>query len=140
MIGRKNTRKQSIKRVAVGSSVAAAAGYVAGILTAPKSGKETRGDIKKAANKGVGEVEKDLKKARDELEQTMKDVKSSSGKAGAKAQQEAKQLLAKAKEAKDKASDVLSAVKAGSAEDKELDRAVKQAKHALKNLREYLKK
>lgn len=36
-------------QVVVGTLVAAAAGLVAGILTAPKSGKETRSDIKKRA-------------------------------------------------------------------------------------------
>ena len=33
------------KKVAVGAVVAAAAGFVAGILTAPKSGKETREEV-----------------------------------------------------------------------------------------------
>jgi gas vesicle protein len=50
MIGRR--QKSNFKRVAIGSGIAAAAGFVAGVLTAPKSGKETRADIKTATNKG----------------------------------------------------------------------------------------
>ena len=34
------------KKVLIGTALGLAAGYVAGILTAPKSGKETRQDIK----------------------------------------------------------------------------------------------
>lgn len=37
------------KKLAVGAVVGAVAGVVAGVLMAPKSGKETRGDIKKRA-------------------------------------------------------------------------------------------
>lgn len=37
------------KKLAVGAIVGAVAGVVAGVLMAPKSGKETRGDIKKKA-------------------------------------------------------------------------------------------
>lgn len=36
-------------KLAIGAIVGAAAGVVAGILTAPKSGKETRDDIKRKA-------------------------------------------------------------------------------------------
>ena len=46
---------------AAGAVVAGVAGYVAGILTAPKSGKETREDIKHAATKAKTEAEKKLK-------------------------------------------------------------------------------
>jgi len=37
------------KKLAVGAVVGAIAGTVVGVLMAPKSGKETRGDIKKRA-------------------------------------------------------------------------------------------
>lgn len=38
------------KKLAIGAIVGAAVGVVAGILTAPKSGKETRDDIKEKAD------------------------------------------------------------------------------------------
>jgi len=53
---------KSTKRLALGTVFAAAVGYLTGILTAPKSGKETRKDIKDAAEHGMAEAEKQLKK------------------------------------------------------------------------------
>jgi gas vesicle protein len=140
MIGRRDRRRQNIKRVAIGSSIAAAAGYVAGLLTAPKSGKETRKDIKQAADKGVAGAEDELKQLRVELDKVVKEAKVSGGKAGAKAQKEFKELVAKAKDSKDKAGEVLGAIRKGDARDEDLAKALKQAKHSLHNLRTYLKK
>lgn len=42
----------------------AAAGFVAGILTAPKSGKETRADFKKKADEMKKEADKKTKEAK----------------------------------------------------------------------------
>ncbi len=44
-------KKDNGKKIAIGTAIGLAAGYVTGILTAPKSGKETRQDIKKIAPK-----------------------------------------------------------------------------------------
>jgi gas vesicle protein len=62
----------------------AAAGFVAGVLLAPKSGKETRQDIKDKAteykgkaNAGVAEVKKGAEHVKDELvdsAEVMKDI------------------------------------------------------------------
>jgi gas vesicle protein len=62
MIRRKNNKGDVIKKVAIGSAIAAGVGYLTGILTAPKSGKATRQDIKKATAKKAKEAEKELKK------------------------------------------------------------------------------
>ena len=59
--------KNSGKKIAIGTIVAGAVGYVAGILTAPKSGKETRKDIGDAAVKAKNEAERKLKKMHSEL-------------------------------------------------------------------------
>lgn len=133
MIGRRAQKRQALKRLAIGSTVAAVAGYVAGILTAPKSGKETRADIKKTA-------EKDLKNLHTDLDKVINEAKSASKDASAKAQKELKELIVKAKDAKEKAREVLSAIHEGEAEDQDLNKAVKQANTSLKNLRNYLKK
>ncbi len=136
----RNRRKETAKKVAIGSTIAAAAGYLAGILTAPKSGKQTRQEIKKAADKGVANAESELKNLHVDLEKAAKDAKKASAKAGAKAQQELKVLVDKAKASKDKAGAVVSAVRRGEASDEDLAKAVKQAHHALANLKTYLKK
>jgi gas vesicle protein len=140
MIGRKKNSHDTLKKVAIGSGVAAAAGYVAGVLTAPKSGKETRGDIKAAAKQSRAEAEKDLKKLQIELEKLMKEAKTRGGKLSAKAQKELKALVEKAKNSKDKTREVISAVRKGDADDQDLKRAVKNAHSSIDHLREYLRK
>lgn len=134
------SRRQNMKRLAIGSSIAAVAGYAVGLLTAPKSGRETRADIKKAADKSVARVEKELKKLHTDLDQAIKDGGAAAKRAGSKAQKELLLLLAKAKDSKEKVREVLSAIHEGEATDQDLNKAVKQANTALKNLRNYLKK
>ena len=46
---RKETEMKAVKKFAVGMGVAAAVGVAAGILLAPKSGKETRAGLKEKA-------------------------------------------------------------------------------------------
>jgi gas vesicle protein len=68
----------SKRKFGVGLVVGAVAGLVAGLLTAPKSGKETRQDIKKKANdvtKEAGkQVEMAKQKAGDVADQAKKTV------------------------------------------------------------------
>jgi gas vesicle protein len=132
--------KNTMKRVAIGSGIAAVAGFVAGVLTAPKSGKETRADIKTATSKGWQQAEKELKKLHTELDKLIKDGRVQSGKMRGKAQKELTQLVDKAKDAKDKTRVVLSAIHEGDAEDKDLQRAIKDANAAIAHLKDYLKK
>ncbi|PIZ62849.1 hypothetical protein COY17_01795 [Candidatus Saccharibacteria bacterium CG_4_10_14_0_2_um_filter_52_9] len=140
IIRRENRRRETMKRVAVGSTIAAAAGYLAGLLTAPKPGKQTRQDIKKAADKSLAEAEKDLKKLHTELDKVIKQAKTQGRKAGVKAQKEMTVVLEKAKDSKEKAREVLSAIHEGDAEDKDLKKAIKDANDAIANLKTYLKK
>jgi len=140
VMGRRDRRSQNIKRLAIGSGIAAAAGYLAGILTAPKSGRQTRDDLRVAAEKSRVEAEKDLKRLHTELDKVIKDAKAGSGKLGVKAQAELNDLVEKAKDTKEKTREIISAVHEGDAEDQDLKRAVKNANLALKNLRKYLKK
>jgi len=141
MIGRRpKSRAKTIKRIAVGSSIAAAAGYVAGVLTAPKSGKETRLDLKAKADQSLSSAEKDLKKAHTELTKVINDSKKRGGKASGKAQKEFSSLFEKAKDTKEKAREVLSAVHEGDASDTDLKKAIQDANLAIDHLRDYLKK
>lgn len=58
-------------KFALGALIGAAIGAAAGILTAPKSGKETRADIKAKAT----EAKKDVEKKGDEIVDKAKDLK-----------------------------------------------------------------
>ena len=133
-------KSSASKKLAVGAAIAALAGYVTGVLTAPKSGKETRGDIKSTANKGITEAERELKKLHTELNDLIGDVKDKGEDLGSKTTKELNEIVDKAKAAKEKARDLLSALHEGDAEDKELKKAMADANKAIEHLRKFLKK
>ncbi|MHB8064398.1 MAG: YtxH domain-containing protein [Ruminiclostridium sp.] len=59
---RKKERAKAVQKFAVGISTAAVAGVAAGILFAPKSGKETRENLKKKAVNTVGTIKDTVEK------------------------------------------------------------------------------
>lgn len=59
--------------------VAAVTGFVAGVLVAPKSGKETRKDIKKAAESARDKVLEETDKVKDVAEDGVKIAKHGAG-------------------------------------------------------------
>lgn len=61
---------------------AAAAGFAAGILTAPKSGKETRADLKKKGDELKVAAEDKAKQAKKAAEEGVETVKSVAKKVG----------------------------------------------------------
>jgi gas vesicle protein len=140
MITTRKQRRQNMKRLAIGGAIAGVFGYLAGILTAPQSGKDTRQDIKDNAGKGLAEAEKELKKLHTELDKAIKQAKDNSGDLRGRAKDEFNDFIESARDSKEKVREVLSAVHEGEAEDKDLAKAVKQANNALANLKKYLKK
>ncbi len=123
------------KKWAVGALLVGVGGYIAGLLTAPKSGKETRQDIKEEAVKLKTEAEKRLKDLHTQLDSLLaeaklktNDAKSAAGKA-----------ITAAEAAKEKAKEILSGIHAGEASNKDLDAAIKDAHKALDNLKKYVK-
>ena len=133
------THKNNGSKLAVGALIGGLAGYVTGIMTAPKSGKLTRQDIVDKAESVKDGAEGQLQDAVDELNGTINSLKSKSLALSAKARAEYDENLVKAKDAQNKAAAVLKAFKAGEANDPELNKAVKQAHQAAKNLAKYLK-
>jgi gas vesicle protein len=131
---------KAFKRLAIGTLIAGAAGYIAGILTAPKSGRETRQDIKQATDQTIAEAEKQLKKLHTELNELLSEAKKRGKTAQGKAKTELDDLTEKASTAKQKAREILSAIHEGDTENKELQRAMSDASKAIKHLRNYLKK
>lgn len=128
------------KNLAVGAVFAAIAGFVAGVLTAPKSGKETRAEIKKAATMSVTEAEKQLKKLHTQLNTLMTDAKAKTDTAKGKAKTELDEALAKAKNAREKARVALSAVHDGDVDDKDLQKVIDDATSAIEHLKAFVKK
>src|SRR3989344_462881 len=98
------------KKWAVGALVAGVAGYVAGILTAPKSGKETRADLADKTDELKDEAEAKLKAVQDELDDLLKQAKDKTLALNAKARAEFNEAVVKAKDAKNKTFYLIKAV------------------------------
>lgn len=131
---------QKRSKIALGTVLAAGAGYLAGVLTAPKSGRETRDDIRKKALAAKTEGEKKLKKMYSELDALLAQVNEKAKKSKEKLSVEVKESVATAESAKLKAKELLTAIHEGEAEDKDLSNAITDAKKAITNLKQYLAK
>lgn len=125
-------------KIAIGAVIAAGVGYIAGILTAPKSGKETRKDIADAAIKVKSETERRLKQIYSELDDAIAEAKRRAAPVAASAKQELEKLLERASKAKDKVREVLSAIHEGETDNQELDKVVKDVDVTLNDLKAYL--
>lgn len=128
------------KTVVAAVVVSAAAGYLAGLLTAPKSGKETRQDIKNAAEKYRVEAEQRLRVLKEELSVLVDDASNKARYYTEKGKKEVGLLVEKAQVAQNKAKEMLTAAKNGQADDKDLDKAINEASSAKKHLLDYMKK
>lgn len=131
---------KAFKRFALGTLIAGAAGYVAGLLTAPKSGRATREDIKTAADNTISKTERELKKLHTELNELLAESKKRGTKVQGKAKEELDEVTDMAAKAKQKARELLSAIHEGDADNKDLQRAMTEASKAVKHLKNFLKK
>jgi cellobiose-specific phosphotransferase system component IIA len=84
-------------------------------------------------------AEDQLQRAHDELKFLLKEAKAKTVALSGQAREEFNEAVIRAKDAQNKAAEVLKAVKAGEADDPELNKAVKQAKQAQKNLSRFFK-
>jgi len=127
-----------IKKVGIFAAITAALGFIAGILTAPKSGKETRADIRHKAEDTYAAAEKQLKKLHTELTDVIDEV--SDRITSFKNNKDVSNALDKGRDAKQKAREVLSTLHDGEASDKDLQKAIKDATDAIQHLRDFLRK
>jgi gas vesicle protein len=133
-------KKLGIKAAAIGTLIGAGAGYLAGILTAPQSGKDTRKDISNKANKVRRDGEKQLKKMYTDLTALVKEGEARGKKARGKANEQLKESVEKGKKARGKAKEMLSAIHNGEADDPNLQAVIEEVRLAKDNLSKYLKK
>lgn len=136
----KNEKSTQIKRFALGAAIVATAGYVAGILTAPKSGKETRADIQHKVVSGKVEAEKQLKRLHTQLGAAIDDAKNRADDLKGRAKTELEEATDKGVKAKEKARELLSALHEGDADDKDLQKAINEGQSAIEHLKTYIKK
>lgn len=132
--------KNVTRKFAIGAILAAIGGYLAGLLTAPKSGKQTRADIKNAAATAVAETEKRLKEIHNELADIIEKVKGRGASLTGKARSEFNESVEKAQNARQKVRELLSALHENGVEDKDLKKAIDGASEAIKHLKTYLAK
>jgi len=129
--------KNNGRNLAVGALLVGLAGYVAGILTAPKSGKETRKDIQKKAAKAKSEAEKKLKSLHSEISELITAGKKNAKNISGSLKGDLDGALEKAQAARAKAREMLSAVHEGDAEDKDLQAAIKEVTSAIDHLKRF---
>lgn len=135
---RKEQKREAVRKFAIGAAITGLVGYIVGVLTAPKSGKETRSDMKDKAIESYNAAEKELKKLHTELSDVIDEV---SGKVESlKSRKDVKSVVGKANDAKQKAREVLSALHDGDTDDKQLKKAIQDATDAIQNLKDFLKK
>lgn len=131
------SRKRS---AAIGTVIAAGVGFVAGILSAPKSGRETRNDIRKAALKAKKEAEVNLKNLHSELNRLIDESSDFASKQKGILNKEFEKAREQAVKVRQKTRELLSAVHEGEAEDKDLQRAIDDVRKASDHLKKYLEK
>jgi gas vesicle protein len=135
---RKEERQDVAKKVAIGAAITAVVGYLVGILTAPKSGRETRAAIKDKAYETYSEAEKELKKLHTELVDVIDEATDRI--TSFKNRKDVTSALDRAQDAKQKAREVLSTLHDGEASDKDLKKAITDATKAIEHLRDFLRK
>ncbi len=133
------SEKDTKRGVALGALFGIVAGFVTGILTAPKSGKETRKDIKETAHKVGGEAEKKLKALYQELNDVGAQVKKKAEGAVGKAGKELTELLDQADSVKQKIKELLSTIRDGEAGDKAVDTVLAEAEKLIAEARKKTK-
>lgn len=127
-------------KIALGTLIAAGAGYVIGLLTAPKSGRETRKDIRSASLKAKAEAEKKLKTAHSELTVLLAEAEKKVKTSKDQVSKEVKAVLEQADTVRQKSRELLSAIHEGEAEDGDLQKAVDDAKDSITHLKKYIGK
>lgn len=132
--------KKRQRNFAIGTAVVAGISYVAGILTAPKSGKATRKDIQKKAAKTKKEAEKNLKQLHTELSDLIDQGKVNVEKAKSSTKKEMNEAIDRAQDVKERARNLLSSLHEGDDEDRDLEKAIKEADKAINHLKSYIGK
>lgn len=101
------------KKFGLGVLVGAIAGVAAGILAAPKSGKETRNDIKNKAGEVKVSAERKLKEAHKELSNLSEQAQKAASELKGKAKDELVELAKKTDELKGKVKVAITSIKSG---------------------------
>lgn len=133
-------KKQHAKTATVAGLIGLGVGLVAGYLTAPQSGKETREDIMNKSRDLKDQAVEQYHETKDKISQAIEEGMEAANNFTGSSKRTLMNLVNKAKEAEYKAMDVFRAVKSGEADDRNLDKAVSHANKAKDNLLKFLNK
>ena len=122
------------KSVVKGGVIGVLIGAIGGILFAPKSGKETRKDIKEAAHKANSEAEAKLKQLHGELMEKVAEAKQMAAEYTGKAKDEIEDLQKRAEFTKQQVSELISSVREFEADDSEVDKALSEGKSLVEKI------
>lgn len=134
------------KNIALGTVVAGLVGYVAGILTAPRSGRQTRSTIRNVQDSGFAQAEKQLKRLHIELGELLGEADKKSKHESAHSHEPnydvafEGEIVTRATRTRQKAREIISALHNGDADDRDLDKAISEASKAVQSIKSYLKK
>ena len=112
--------KKNSRNIIVGAILVGAASYVAGILTAPKKGKETREDIRHASVNFKISLEKALKKLYTDSSRQLERALNVNQNLTAQTKKELDLLISSVKHAKDKIKVYLTSLRDGEIEEEEI--------------------
>ncbi|HMT18859.1 MAG TPA: YtxH domain-containing protein [Candidatus Saccharibacteria bacterium] len=132
--------KREKKGLAIGAVIGAVFGVIGGILFAPKSGKETRKDIKDAANKTADKLVEEARTVQAETKELLAKAEGQFLALKGKAQDQATAHVNEIKHNATQIGTALKSFKAGTASDKDLQEAITRAKQAQASLKKFLTK
>lgn len=132
--------KKNNRNLAIGAVIAASIGYVAGILTAPKKGSETRRDLINVSLKTKTEAEKTFKKIYPQLVAVIKQGEFKLKKTKASTKSGLALAVNRTKKAKAQVREILSAIHEGDAENHDLKKAITEVNKSIEHLKKYLGK
>lgn len=132
--------RNSGKKFALGALFAGVVGFLVGILTAPKSGKETREDLKESTRIAISRAEKDLKAIHTDLQGLINSATSNIRTTSKQAKKDFEKAIQRAKKSQTKVKTVLSSIHEGTSDDPELRAALDEAKAAKTHLKKFFDK
>ena len=132
--------KNSFKKTAAAAALVGVAGYVAGLLTAPKAGKETRADIRRSLPANKQDALEKAKLLYNEMDELLSNARDEHDNLTAKALTHLNVALDKAKSGRDKLEVVIESVKAGEGSDRDLNKAIKEAEKAVVHFKKFMLK
>jgi len=128
-----------IKKVIFFSTLMTGLGYIAGVLTSPKSGNELRKDIKQQTNDKIVKVEERIVIVETELNELIQSLKESANDKNVK--EKLDKSLDIANRTKAKVTSLHNAIKDGTlTSDSDIDKAIKEVEKAAEHIKHFLLK